>query len=240
MRNFRLGFSLRNLTCAQTIATVFAFFWALCPVVFAAERGKQRGLRIVEATLVGLYGAEIADSLMDQIRSIPIGSSSVARGTVTLELWGLTYTFDQMVRNADGGVSGLVVSYDPSGEKTGEFNIKNVSVTDDNRLDFSLVASEDGENSTEVGTIVGVKGDPGKAVALISTDGGDTVTSLVDFSGLTASTSSAAAVSADSLVTVTPFPGSQFSDGGVASVVGCCILIVIGVALIILIWAFFF
>jgi hypothetical protein len=203
-------------------------------MVFAAERGKQVVRQLVGEKLTRIYGATVADSLVAQLRAINIRHSAVAGSSVSVELSGTTYVFDQIVRNVAGGMSGLVTQYNSDGEKVADYDIRNIASPDENRVDFSVSPSTPEGSWTEDGVLVGIQDNPGTAMALVSVDGGDSRLSLVDFSGLAASASSAAADSADSLVTVTPFQDSHSTQGGVAvDPVTCLVTICVGAVVII-------
>jgi len=185
-------------------------------MVFAAERGKQVARQVVTETLTRIYGATVMDSLMDQIGAMDIGNyiTSTVSQPISLERPEGTYVFEQFMRNPSGGASGLVTMYNPAGEKIGEVNVAKVMVSDDNRIDYSIAVSVPDKNWTEDAVLSGIKGDPGKAVALVSVDGQDTTASLVDFSGVLACGSAAPGLP---LVTSTPLGSSLSSQGGVAS-----------------------
>lgn len=214
---------MKRFTCSQVVATVFALGWATCPMVFAAERGKQEGKRVAREIVSRLVEVEQADSLLDQITAMNIGNYIVG-DVISLERPEGTYIFDQVIRNAVGGVSGIVTEYNLDGERVADYNIANVAIPDDNRINFSISVSTPNMDWVEDGALVGLQSDPGKAVALVSVDGGDSRLSLVDFSGLAVSGSQAVA---PSLITVTQFPDSQ---GGVAAigvvVVVVCVLFI--------------
>jgi hypothetical protein len=172
------------------------------------------GMRAVSERLERLYGATLADSLVDQIRAMDMGNHVVTGDTVSLERPEGTYVFDHVVHNANGGLSGLVTMYDPSGVKIAEIDIANVStLLDDNRIDFSASVTTPDQNWTADGVLVGIQSDPGNAVALISMDGEDTRPSLVDFSGLAVSDSTQTVLP---LLTITALGSSYSSQGGAA------------------------
>jgi len=214
------GFS--NLTCAQTVATVFVFFYLLCPFAFAIERGKQEGKRVTREIVSRVVGAERADSLLAQIEAMRIDRfmtiGNTASGAVSFEAPGFTYVLKWIASDADGRLSSLIDVYDSNGEKTGELEFLDIVVADDNQLNFSVGVSTATESLTVAGALVGVQNDPGTAVATINVDGGDSNLALVDFSAVVPADSLAtASVATLSLPVVTSLPGTDSSDGGVAS-----------------------
>lgn len=212
---------MKRLTCSQVVATVFALGWAACPMVFAAERGKQVVRQEVTDKLARVYGRPLADSLVGQLRAMHIGHSAVDGSTTMFQLSGSTYVFAQMAPNAIGGTSGIVTEYNSDGERVADYNIANVATPDDNRINFSISASTPDMNWVEDGALVGIPGDPGNAVALISVDGGDSRLSLVNFNGLAVSDSQ---IAAPSLLTIMQFPTSDSTQGGVAGVGEICLV----------------
>jgi len=211
---------------SRMVATVFVLGWAACPMAFAAERGKQEGKRVVREVLTRAVGVEQADSLLDQLRAMNIGSFSKVGNTAVLGLSGITLVFDQMARNMNGGISGFVAVYDSTGVKVADYDVSNVASPDPNRFDYSIAASTSEGDWVEEGVLVGVQGNPGNALALRSVDGGDSHASLVNFSGFDTSDSQVAVAPS---VTVTQFPDSQ---GGVA-ITGAEVCLVTGCAVVV-------
>jgi len=232
-----------RLTCSQVIATVLTLGWATCPMVFAVERGRQEGKHVAREVVSRVVGTERADSLLAQIEGMQIGRfvtiGNTASSTVSFELSGATYVFTRIASDVNGRLSSFVEQYDLNGTKTGEFDFTNIAATDDNRLEFSVVASMQAASSTVDGALVGVPSDPGTAVATTSVDGGASRLSLVNFSGVAPAVSAAASASTLSLPIVTPFP-TQAGQGGVAlfliddivAAVTFVMLLVIGVAVV--------
>ncbi len=214
---FRTGFSLGKLTCVRTVATVFVLGCMTCPMAFAVERGKQEGKRVAREILSRAVGIEQADSLLSQLGRMNLGtiiSSNTASNVLTLERPDGTYVFDNLARDANGGLSGTVTFYNPNGDKTGEIDISHVMIVDDNRIDFSVTVSTPNEQQTVNGTIVGMA--PGQAIVVTSADGEGTRPSLVSFETPTvvgSSTTSASPV----VITATAMTAVDSDPGGIAS-----------------------
>ena len=237
---------MKRLTCSQVVASVFVLGWAVCPMAFALERGKQEGKRATREIASRVVGAEGADSLVDQIGAMQIGrfvTVGNVDGAVSVELNGATYVFNQIASDADG-FSSLVEEYrvkdsltdSVEQRKTGEFDFTNITATDDNTIEFSVVATTRGLNWVEHGALFGVPSEPGMAVASVSVNGGDPRLSLVDFGGF-ATVDSAVSAPTLALPIVTSFAGQPSSQGGAAfflidDLVGFVVALVIALVIV--------
>lgn len=216
---------MKRFTCSQVVATVFVLGWATCPMVFAAERGKQEGKRVAREVVSRLVGAEQADSLVGQLGQMNLGTlvSNGRSGVLVLERPDGTYVFDNLARDTEGSMSGHVTVYDGT-EKIADYDIDQIVIPDKNRIDFSVSVSTPDANWTEHGILVGIQSEPGTALASISEDDGDSQLLLVNFNGLDAAEPPAAS---SSPLIVTPFSLSP-EQGGVASTTACLITACVG------------
>lgn len=221
---------MKRFTCSQVVATVFVLGWATCPMVFAVERGKQEGQRVVREVVSRLVGAEQADSLIGQLGQMNFGPlvSNGGDSVLVLEWPDGTYEFDNLARDAEGNMSGHVTVYDGT-EKIADYDIGNIAIPDSNRIDFSVAVSTPDGNWTERGTLVGVQSEPGMALASMSEDDGDSQLLLVNFSGLDTSNPQ---VASSSPLVVSSFPTSS-ETGGVASGTACLITACVGTILVV-------
>lgn len=124
-------------------------------------------------------------SLMWQIMDTPIATlaSSVATGSTTVERPEGTYVFDEMSL-VDGIGAGVVTVFDINGALTGTYYISNLTVPDDNRIDYDATVVTPEEQWTETTTLAGIDQAAGTALVLTSISAQNTRIRLVDFSGM--------------------------------------------------------
>ncbi len=195
---------MKRLTYSQMVATVFVLGWATCPMVFAAERGKQEGkrearrvIREVVAPIEGVTPVVVTErvgSLLDQMRGLDLGRKTALGETMVLERPEGIYVFNNLARDEAGNLSGLVAVYDANGAPIGEVNILRVAVLDDNRIDFAIsvsaVAAATGAapDWSGVGSIAGLNdGTRGVGLAFVSANDEDTRPLLVNYGQLAVS-----------------------------------------------------
>jgi len=166
----------------NTFAMACVLVWAICPTVFALERGKQ----IVKREVARLV--RTSPSLLNQLRAMNVGEVTMDDDVITVTRPEATFVFhlDQFSALAEGGASGRVTIYgNQSGEEAEA--IISVKAIDDNRIDFSTAISMADGQRTETGTIIGIS--PDRAIAIASVNGGDTISSLINFEQATVTSS---------------------------------------------------
>lgn len=238
---------MKRFTHSQVAATVFVLGWALCPMVFAVERGKQEGKREVRETLTSLVGVEQADSLLDQLGQMDLGNLTwSSRNVFVLERPDGTYVFDGLTRAANGNISGHVTVYDGRLEEVADYRIGHIVISDRNRIDFSTSVTTPDANWIEHGAIIGVQDAPGIVLTSVSVNGDDSRLAVADLRGLDVSDQQT--VYAASSIVTAPFSSSLPSlpmlgtQGGVASTTACLVtacVVTIGVmviAVVIICW----
>jgi hypothetical protein len=253
-----------RLTCSQVIATVFALGWATCPMVFAAERGKQEGRRVTREIVSRVVGVEQAESLLSQMRSMNLGTLTIptttASDAMTLVRPEGTYVFNNLARDENGSISGAVTVYDANGAAIAEVNIARVALLDDNRIDFDISVSAPDATASEStsagwsGSIAGLNnGTKGLGMAFIAPNGEESRAMLMNYGSLAVSGTPDSSLPLFSAIMSSP-PGvmtvaSNTADGescepaAVASllaVVAICVAIVIVIIVVISCYAYCF
>jgi hypothetical protein len=230
-----------KFTHSQIIGVVFVLGHAICPLAFAQERAKQEVKKIVRDEYSRTIGEERVDSILDQIQQVPLNvlGSTASGNQVLVTLGDNTYAFEN-VKLTGKVFSGEVQVTNSGGEIVGDFQINKLT-KDANKIVYDINAKTPAEDWKEVGVLAG-SDDGSIIIGTIAVDDKPASVLSLDIKELAVG----GQISASPLFSNVASEGCPTgptcfcsSEGDVASVAGCAIIIAV-VVIAVLIFCMFF